>query len=593
MKLTWVSGCAISAAGIGALAQNLRFEDQTEASGLLCLRGQYNRMAGGGGAGDFNNDGWQDLFVLGGANEPDRLFINNGDGTFTDRAQEWGVAYRHYGFGVAIADYDGDGWQDVFITSGGPKTTPDALFPGRHILYRNNGDGSFTDVAQKMGLAWTSTNDYNGWGAAWGDYDLDGDLDLGVSGWIHDSQPANCLFRNDADAGFVLISPTALVDESGDPWDFNNPNTRGFCPMFADMNGDRYPELLWVSDFLTSRYFINNTDGTLTEFTVQAGAGLDGNGMGSAVNDVDNDGDLDWYVSSIFGGQGPTIPGDGNKLYLNRGDGTFDEIAKDAGVDDGGWAWGNAMQDFDHDGWVDIVATNGWSQDLDYRNEQSYLWLNNGDLTFREVALSVGIEHRDEGRGLLTFDADNDGDQDIVILSAYADLRFYRNQLAGEGTHWLRVKLDRGDSRAIAPDGYGATVRAIAGDLTLTRQVCGGTHFLSQSELIAHFGLASRGTIDQLIVDWPDGRRTSLANVSSDQTLSLSYCVADFAGGAAGGGDGVLDPGDFLAFLDAFAAGLALADLTGGAEGDQGRPDGTLDSADFFYYLDAYVAGCP
>ncbi len=595
--MTCRMGAALVVVGFAGMlsAQTLRFSDRTVESGLFITPSAYNRMSGGGAAGDFNNDGWMDLFVVGGSAGSDRLFINNGDGTFREEAAKWGVDRHHYGYGAAAGDFDGDGWLDLFITSGGLRDDPDAPRAGQHILYRNNGDGSFTNVAEEMGVARTSADAFNGWGAAFGDYDLDGDLDLAVSGWIHDSQPANCVFRNDGPAGFVLVNDEILRDPSGQVFDMNDPPTRGFCPAFCDMNGDRYPELLWVADFLTSKYFVNDGGRTLAEFTAGAGAGLDGNGMGTFVNDIDNDGDMDWYVSSIFGSEGPTIPGDGNKLYLNRGDGTFDEIASSAGVDDGGWGWGTIGQDLDHDGFVDIVETNGWLQDLEYDDEQSYLWLNNGDLTFRERAMETGLVHTGQGRSVIAMDGDRDGDLDIVIISAYADLVYFRNDLKGPDTHWLHITLDRGDARRVAPDGIGAFVRVRTGSLELTRAIVPVPHFLGQSELSAHFGLGEHDTIESLTVNWPDGRMTRVRDLAADQHLEIRYCEADMSGDEAGVGDGMIDGRDFRYFLERFASGDPVCDLTGTSREDEegfGLPDGDLDADDFFYFLDRYASGC-
>ena len=195
-------------------------------------------MIGGGAVGDFNNDGWQDvLFITSGA-APDRLFINDGDGTFTDRAAEWGVADLHLGLCAAVGDYDGDGWLDAYVISmGDPGTAPQV---GRNRLYRNNRDQTFTDVAADVGLATISADVADGLGAAWGDYDLDGDLDLCVACWIG---VGSRLYRNDGGL-FTDVSVEAGVFD---------PAVRGFSPRFVDMDGDRYPELLLAADFQTSR----------------------------------------------------------------------------------------------------------------------------------------------------------------------------------------------------------------------------------------------------------------------------------------------------------------------------------------------------
>ncbi len=358
-------------------------------------------MTAGGAVGDFNNDGWQDLFVVSGGTEPDKLFINDGDGTFTDQAAAWGLTDQHRGVGAAVGDYNNDGWQDIYVTSLGLITAP--VTTGAHRLYRNDAGTGFTEVAAAAGVNTTSTTQPDGFGSAFGDYDLDGDLDLFVAGWEFNSA-GNRLFRNNGDGTFTDVTVAAGVLDL---------SVHGFAPHFVDMDGDRYPELLLAADFGTSRYFVNDGDGTFTDYTTESGTGLDGNGMGQAVGDINNDGLFDWYVSSIRTEN--TSLGTGNMLYLNLGGHSYTEISVAAGANDGGWGWGTVAVDLFHDGLVDLVETNGWPSD-EWVNEQAKVFANNGDLTFDEIAPTCGFSHIGQGRGLVNFDADNDGDQDFVVF---------------------------------------------------------------------------------------------------------------------------------------------------------------------------------
>ncbi|MCB9844925.1 MAG: CRTAC1 family protein [Phycisphaeraceae bacterium] len=590
-------------------AQTLTFTNVTTQVGAACSHNQSNlvapcaAMCSGGAAADFNNDGWMDIFVVSGEQFPDRLFINNGDGTFTDRATEAGVDRHHYGMGIAIGDYDDDGWVDIFINSGGPKTVDGVPQAGFHILYHNNGDGTFTDVANDVGInSALSASAYNGWGAAFGDYDLDGDLDLFIAGWIPDALPSNVLLRNDGDAGFADATDSVCFSGGGGAFDFSNPPTRGFSPLFADMNGDRYPELLIAADFMTSKYFINNGDGTLTEATGASGTGLDGNGMGTTIGDFNNDLRFDWYVTSIFGTPSGDVPGTGNMLYMNNGDHHYTEMGGSAGVKDGGWGWGTAALDANNDGWEDIAETNGWRFRDEWNNEKSYLWLNQGNMTFTEVGLASGLDHQEMGQGLIRLDFDNDGDQDVAIFSHYGPFYLFRNNLQGPGTNYLRLFFDTSADRRIAPGGQGAVVHVSTGKSTQARQVVGGSHFLSQSEMSAHFGLGHAKQADEVLVIWPSGKRTRLREVAANQTLTIRACVADLTGSSDpnspdyGIGDGSVGVADFLYMLDQFVAGnLAAVDLTGSSvPGDPayGLPDGVIDLHDFFYFLDEFVSAC-
>lgn len=505
----------MTAAGLAASAgaQTPAFSNQTAAAGVTTdhteLSGQGPlAMLGGGAAGDFNSDGWQDFFVLGRGEALDKLFINNGDGTFTDQAAAWGVAEAHVGGGVAVADYDDDGDLDMYVTSHGPLEGYVNGFPGLHKLYRNDG-GYFTNVAAEAGVNETSPIQGDGTSATWGDYDLDGNIDLAVAGWKPVSY-GNTLFRNNGDGTFTTVTDDIL---------YNMVSVRGLAPRFADMDGDRYPELLWVADYFTSKYLINNTDGTFSEFTEGSGTGLDSNGMGSCVADFDGNGLFDWYVTSIHSDEGLNEHY-GNMLYMNTGGHIYEERGQQAGVEDGGWGWAAVAVDVNHDAQVDMVETNGWSG-IGYAQEQCYLYLNQGDLTFVEVALSSGLDYLGQGRGMFHFDYDNDGDEDLVILPHNDGIQLYRNDLSGDGTNWFRLFLDTRANPLIAPNGIGTRVLATVKRTTQHRMMDGGSNYLSQSELSVHFGLSTAEEIDLLRIEWSNGHITQMTAVPANQTMTV------------------------------------------------------------------------
>ena len=495
-------------------------------------------MSGGGAVLDFDGDGDQDLFMVTSGGAPDRLYRNDGDGTFTDVALAAGVARVHRGQGAAAGDVDGDGDPDLFVASQGPTSEPR---PGFHLLYRNDGpsgeDGMvrFTEIGRPAGVAVTSAGIESGMGGSFGDYDLDGDLDLFVAAWSGEVD-GNTLFRNDGVVDgvprFTDVTRAAGVAAQG---------VRAFTPIFADANGDRYPELLLAADFGTSRYYVNRGDGTFAERTAAAGAGLDENGMGAAAGDFDGDGSLDWYVTSIHTAHPPPKSGGtGNKLYLNRGDGTFAEIATDAKVKRGGWGWGAVAIDHDLDGRLDIAATGGWNEANgegfpEWADQRSVLFGNmerrlDPDLPlFADRTGPAGFAHRGQGRGMVHLDYDGDGDQDIVIFNNQGRPALLRNDAIRDGRPaaggWLRVFLDTTGDPAVAPDGFGARVIVTTGGVEQVRAMFGGAGYLTSSERSAHFGLgaghAPGAPVHELRVEWPDGVVSHFPAVPAGATYTV------------------------------------------------------------------------
>ncbi len=488
----------------------------------------HSVVSAGGAVGDFDRDGWQDLFVPSGGTTPDRLYMNNGDGTFTDRAAEAGIAARHHGYGAAVGDVDSDGWLDIFVISYG---TVDQRFtmPGNHRLYRNNGDGTFTDIAARAGVATTSLKQPTGTGASFGDYDLDGDLDLAIASWFY-GEGGNALFRNNGDGTFENV--TSLLPFQG------NRAPMGYTPLFADMDGDRYPELLWAGDYFTSRYLRNDGGRGFTDITAQSQTGLDANGMGATAADLDNDGRLDWFVTSVstrFAIE--KAPGTGNFLYRNQGDHLYESVGASAGVEEGGWGWGAVAVDLDHDGWLDLVQTNGWEGhnsrgDAEWQSETTRVFRNltaaSAALAFADVAEQAGLVHREQGRGLVHLDYDNDGDQDLVIFNNGGLPTLVRNELnpgsdGSDGSErWLRVFLDTAARADLAPDGFGTLVAVRTGDTRQVRYIGAAAGYLGPSELSAHFGLGAAPVVDELQVHWADGSTSTFHQVPTNRTLTIT-----------------------------------------------------------------------
>ena len=512
--------------------------------------GTHATFAGGVSVGDFNRDGWQDLFVVTGGEGPDRLYLNRGDGTFQEAAERAGVAAVHRGHGSVVGDVDKDGWLDIYVTSFGPTAGGPAM-AGHHLLWLNLGgrrggvlaDGTplFRNIALPALVATTSPEQPSGMGAAFGDYDRDGDLDLAVAAWLRDA------------GGSVLFSNEG-IDEWTELPRFLNATRRaglfdaemhGFTPQIVDIDGDRWPEVLVAADFGSSRLYHNNADGTFTDVTEEAHVGLDTNGMGSVLADVDNDGLLDWYVTSIWTTSPfENPPNNGNYLYRNLGGGAFDPGPETRGpLARGGWGWGVAAADLDHDGLVELIATNG-SEDRNTDERQEWLedatrvFHNRGAAGFRDVAPEAGLDHRGQGRGLVRFDYDNDGDQDLLLVNSRDVPDLVANTGGTTSGNWLWLELRPALDLPVPPDGVGAVVRVRTGATTQTRHVETGGGYLGSSELSAHFGLGAAAVVDELRVEWPDGCDTAVRTVAVNRRLRLerpSGCTMEAVALAAAG----------------------------------------------------------
>ncbi|MEZ6242686.1 MAG: CRTAC1 family protein [Phycisphaerales bacterium] len=583
----WLALVWVLAPGVGA--QTLSFTEVAaqaganvpylHASGSPSVLGE---MSGGLAVGDFNMDGWPDLFAPGGGLAPDHLLINQHDGTFHDEAAAWGIVGPHRGAGCAVGDVDRNGYPDLFVVSYGPVGEGLSAFASR--LYLNNGPDteglcSFREVAQTAGVNRVAAVT-DGTGACFGDYDLDGDLDLFVCAWIN-TAGGNKLFRNDGVGPDGVPRFVDATSASG----LHTDNLRGFTPRFVDMTGDRYPELLLTDDFGTSRYFESNgldAQGvvTFTDKTAQAGIVFDCNGMGAAVGDVDGDGDLDWFMTNIY--YPPPSDSCGNTLYVNDGGYpvTFTEMARETGVLDVGWGWGAVMGDVDNDGDLDIAATGGY---FNYPPRPADLYLNRSELgaglDFDEVAAQTGFNFTGFGRALVTLDYDRDGDLDLAMVNNGSTMRLYRNNLngGGGGANSLTLLLETRHNPCLAPQGFGTRVVVRVGARVMVRVVDGGGSYEGQSDLRVHIGLGGATVAGEVELHWADGSVTRLTDVAAGEVEVVAYHEADLDH------SGGLDYLDVYRFLALFALGDLGADLDG---------SGALDILDAMRLLEAFARGC-
>ncbi len=474
----------------------------------------------GAAAGDYDNDGDVDLFIVRGDNADSLLYRNDGNLQFTDVAEAAGVALQGPNWsGPVFADVNGDGNLDLFIRS----------LITSSLLMRNNGDGTFTDIADDTGLLFFRPK---GMSTAFGDYDLDGDLDLATAHWgspQNRSNPGDTehLWRNDTIGDYIAftsVSETAGISPSiaqlYDPNGLNYGADRTFTPTFARIDDDLFPDLLMVADFNQTQYFGNNGDGTFDNRS-DVEVLIDSNGMGSAVGDYDNDGDLDWFVTSIFYSE--DVNELGNRLYQNH-QGVFSDITDGAGVADGGWGWGACFMDFENDGDLDIYHTNGWQgaqpgqQDLPaserYAGDSSRAFVNQSDGTFLEQAEELGLHETEMGRGVVCADFDDDGDTDILLLADGPIL--WRNDESGN--EYLKVRLIGSPPNTEAS---GARIMLTSENTSQMREISIGSNFLSQNPAIQLFGLGTDTTAD-LTVSWPDGSEIVMNDVASSQTLEIT-----------------------------------------------------------------------
>jgi hypothetical protein len=523
----------------------VRYTDVRKAAGITFFQDstqtdeKYYLETMGTGVGwiDYDQDGLMDLyFVQSAATDiykpphPLRsaLYHNNGDGTFTDVTEKAGVGGEgHYGQGVAVGDFDNDGWPDLYVTG-----------YGRAILYHNNHDGTFTNVTAKAGVA-----DEGGWStsAGWFDYDKDGWLDLVVTNYI-DWSPKNNLwcgergpgYRSYCNPGNYKGQRTKLYHNNHDGT-FTDvsvksgvglPESKGMGVVLADFDNDGWPDIAIANDTWPNFLFLNNHDGTFKDVSLISGlaASEDGKyeaGMGIDAADVNGDGLLDVYITHL--------DLELNRLYLNNGDTTFTDDTYASGI--GAKARllsGVAAKflDYDNDGWVDILQLNGAMLDnvTLYHSEVSYkeplvMFRNLGLGHFELTSSQLGPDFLRPvaGRGLATADFDNDGDMDIAVNNRGDYPELLRND-GGNVNHWLEVLLMGTKSNR---DGTGAQLKLTSEGFAQVKQAEGGTSYMSASDPRIHFGLGKRAKIESLVITWPSGQVEKLANLPIDTIIAV------------------------------------------------------------------------
>jgi len=487
---------------------------------------------------DYDNDGWVDLLVLSGTRlegappgTTNRLYKNNRDGTFTDVTAKAGLQRTGWASGVSVADYDNDGFDDIFIT-----------YYGQNVLYHNNGDGTFTDVTERAGLRQSSVR--YGSGCSWVDYDRDGKLDLFIANYLSTTLeklpkpgensdctwkgvPVNCgprglppgfvqLFHNNGDGTFTDVSKAAGVSSAS-----------GSYPMTvvaADYDNDGWPDIYVACDSTPSWLFRNQHNGTFREEGLERGValsedGLEQAGMGVGVGDYDLDGNLDIFKTHFAD--------DTNVLYHNDGKGNFDDVTirTGLGVETRYVGWGTGVVDLDNDGFPDLfVATGSVYPEVERRlpaypfRTPRLVFRNLGDGRFEELIeeAGTGISTPHPSRGCAFGDFDNDGDMDILVMNMNEPPSLLRNDVSG-GHHWLKVLLVGVQTNRSA---IGSRVIARYGTRRQAQEVTAQSSFYSTNDRRLHFGLGNETTAD-LTIRWTNGATETIPNVAADQLVVI------------------------------------------------------------------------
>jgi len=462
-----------------ALAQSA-FIDATTQAGISHVYTGYE-YGGGVACADFNNDGYLDLFVLAGRNKPNLLYLNKKDATFAETGEAAGLADYLLGVGAVAGDVDNDGDLDLYVVN----------YLASNKLFLNDGNARFTDATVAAGVGDTGP----GIGAAMADYNNDGWLDLYVIN-RSTNQFSSLFYRNNGNGTFKNVTAETKTGVIG--------RSLGVGFFDYDLDGDQ--DLYVVDEFELDHFFRNNNDGTFTEVTA-ASQITKTEGMGIDFADYDNDGDFDFYI------------GDYNydPLFRNNGDGTFTNVARQIGIDNNGIGWGVNFMDYDNDGDRDVYVING-ALFMTNLEKPNVFFKNNGDGTFARMGADFGLSFLGEGRGSVRADFNRDGYLDIFFTCV---IRGQSKLLLNKGGsyNWLALDLTGTKSNRSA---VGARVEVVAGNLKQIDEVRAGSSYASMHPLELAFGLGTKTVVAKIAIHWPSGIVQTLNNAAVNQVLKIT-----------------------------------------------------------------------
>lgn len=488
------------------------------------VRMQYLMVNGAVALGDVDGDCWQDLLFASGL-QGNLLYRGEAGFTFAKLAVGGGAESTS---SVAIADLNADYRPEVLMGSY-PVSGTDTIF----TLYENRWPQMTARASSSTGIRFRRNTS----SISVGDYNNDGwpDVIMGLWTVLANAPADNHLWKNLGALTFAGVD--AKVGLSG----IANAVDRSFAPAITDFNNDGRPDVLMVGDFETSQVFVQNEEGSFAKVTDRSVIS-DENGMGSTVADFDNDGDLDWFVTSIY--TPSPLPGSwggsGNRLYRNSGGGRFEDVTDEAGVRDGAWGWGSCAADFDNDGDLDLFHVNGYALPdqvweyyrlvvsmtgtppyFEFMDTSARLFMNDGEGRFTRAEVDWGVDDRSGGRGVACLDADRDGDMDLVLVNNSAAPSVYRNETgSGAGRHFLSLRLV---GNAPGTDALGARIYLEAEGKTQMREVSLNSNYLGNNPLDQHFGLGGAAVVDSIRIVWPrTGQVTELSNVPVNQFIVVA-----------------------------------------------------------------------